>query len=478
MGKDPLDPDTTPTLGPENTESGGSVPSGTRSGESGSKKKLGPYEIIEEIGRGGMGVVYKAFHPQLKRTVALKVLIAGEDASEEAIARFHREAEAVAKLGHHPNIVPIYDIGQVVGAFRETPLHFFAMHFVDGKPLDKMIDDGELSPKQAAVITKKLAEALHHAHQHGILHRDVKPANVLMAFTKLEGERFDRLTAALSGVEGPPGEPKSEIPNLNGKKIEGSAHVGGWDLEVGGSAREGGEPMLTDFGLAKDVESESKMTRSGMTLGTPAYMPPEQADGRLEEIDERSDVYSLGATLYEMLTLGPPFEGSAVVNVIKKVLMDDPVSPRKKNPEIDRDLETICLKCLEKEPERRYTGAGALARDLENWIEGAPIAARPASFRTRVVKKARRHKTVVVTAMISTFLLVLCACIAAFLLYQKEKQNIEQKAIANDEKDRADSEALAKAEEARLREKNLKIAKVLMEGAFRLGDIHKALKSS
>ncbi|MHC5077451.1 MAG: serine/threonine-protein kinase [Planctomycetota bacterium] len=137
-------------------------------------KSLGPYENLEEIGRGGMGVVYKAFHAGLKRTVALKVLIAGEDASELAITRFHREAEAVARLGHHPNIVPVYDIGQIGN------LHYFAMHFVEGKPLDKMIDDGEIMPKRAAVITKKLAEALAHAHSHGILHRDIKPANVLM----------------------------------------------------------------------------------------------------------------------------------------------------------------------------------------------------------------------------------------------------------------------------------------------------------
>ncbi|MHC5081890.1 MAG: protein kinase domain-containing protein, partial [Planctomycetota bacterium] len=135
------------------------------------------------------------------------------------------EAEAVAKLGHHPNIVPVYDIGRVVGAFRETPLHYFAMHYVEGKPLDRMIDDGEIAPKRAAVITKKLADALAHAHQHGVLHRDVKPANVLMAFSRTETE--------------PSGEPTSEIPNPNGNKIEGSAHVGGWDLEVGGSAREG-----------------------------------------------------------------------------------------------------------------------------------------------------------------------------------------------------------------------------------------------
>ncbi|MHC5040130.1 MAG: serine/threonine-protein kinase, partial [Planctomycetota bacterium] len=312
---------------------------GPSPGQLSSPKTLGTYEIIEEIGRGGMGVVYKAFHPQLKRTVALKVLIAGEDASEEAITRFHREAEAVAKLGHHPNIVPVYDIG------AEGRNHYFAMHFVEGKPLDKMIDDGEIAPKRAARIAKKIAEALAHAHGQGILHRDIKPANILVT-------------------------------------------------------REG-EPQITDFGLARDVQSDARMTRTGMTLGTPAYMPPEQADGRIEEIDARSDVYSLGATLYEMLTAQPPFEGSAVVNVIKKVLLDDPVSPRKFNASLDRDLETICLKCLQKEPESRYSSCEDLSRDLSQYMQGLPITARPMTFIEWIVKRAKRNK------LASTVLLLL-----------------------------------------------------------------------
>ncbi|MHC4780796.1 MAG: serine/threonine-protein kinase, partial [Planctomycetota bacterium] len=197
-------------------------------GGPGPTKSLGPYEILEEIGRGGMGVVYKALDTKLKRTVALKVLIAGEDASEEAIARFHREAEAVAKLGHHPHIVPVHDIG------AEGNRHYFAMHYVEGKPLDRMIDDGDITPRMAADMTKSLAAALDHAHGHGILHRDVKPANVLVT--------------------------------------------------------KEGEPQLTDFGLAKDVASETNMTRSGATLGTPSYMPPEQARGDRGAVDVRSDV--------------------------------------------------------------------------------------------------------------------------------------------------------------------------------------------
>ncbi|MHC5081889.1 MAG: protein kinase domain-containing protein, partial [Planctomycetota bacterium] len=295
-----------------------------------SGKTLGPYRILEEIGRGGMGVVYKAFHPQLKRTVALKVLIAGEDATEEAIKRFHREAEAVAKLGHHPNIVPVHDIG------REGRQNYFAMHYVEGKPLDRMIDDGDVAPKKAASIAKRVANGLAHAHSHGVLHRDIKPANILVD--------------------------------------------------------EAGEPQITDFGLAKDVTSESKMTRSGVTLGTPQYMPPEQANGILDAIDERSDVYSLGATLYEMLTLRPPFEGSTVLEVIQKVVSADPVSPRRGNPSIPRDLETICLKCIEKDPARRYPGSADLAEDLGRFLEGSPIQARPVSVAERILRRVRRNR--------------------------------------------------------------------------------------
>ncbi|MHC5078408.1 MAG: protein kinase domain-containing protein [Planctomycetota bacterium] len=434
------------------------------SGESATEKRIGPYEILEEIGRGGMGIVYKAFHPALKRTGALKVLIAGEDASEEAIARFHREAEAVAKLGHHPNIVPVYDIGRVVGAFRETPLHYFAMHYVEGPPLDRVIDEGKITPRQAATIAKKLAEALAHAHSHGVLHRDIKPANALMAFTKFEGERFDRLTAALSGVEGPPREPKGEIPNLNGKEIDGAAYVGGWDLEVGGSAREGGEPMLTDFGLAKDVESESQMTRSGMTLGTPAYMPPEQAEGRLSEIDERSDVYALGATLYEMLTLRPPFEGSAVIDVIRKVQLDDPVSPRKGNPSLHRDLETITLKCLEKLPERRYPAARDLAMDLGRFLEGSAIVARPPSLFEKTLRKVRRHKGIASTVLIATLLLAVGSVIA-FVQITRGKRDA---AIADAGKEQAE----------RLLDKNKKVAQVLLGAYAKLTKVLAELKRS
>ncbi|MHC4777452.1 MAG: protein kinase domain-containing protein, partial [Planctomycetota bacterium] len=313
----------------------------------GDKKKdgkwIGPYRVVKEIGRGGMGVVYKAFDPTLKRIVALKVLIGGEHASEDAIERFKREAEAVAKLGHHPGIVPVYDMGS------EDNLHYFAMAFVAGKSFSNLIDGGEITPRRAMVVVEQIARALHFAHQHNVLHRDVKPDNILL------------------------------------------------DPE--------GTPALTDFGLAKDILEDSHLTVSGTAMGTPQYMPPEQADGVLEKIDSRSDVYSLGATLYEALTHLPPHTGPSYQNVIFKVLNEEILPPRKRNPAVPRDVETICLKALEKDPERRYQSAEKLADDIRRYTEGDAITARPASLVYRISKKVKRNLPFYITGFVATVLL-------------------------------------------------------------------------
>ncbi|MCU0723568.1 MAG: serine/threonine protein kinase, partial [Planctomycetes bacterium] len=401
---------------------------------------VGPYRIEGELGRGGMGVVYRAFHPGLKRTVALKVLIAGEDASAEAIARFHREAEAVAKLGHHPNIVPVYDIGS------EGHRHYFAMHLVEGRSLDQAIDEGTISPPEAARIAKKIAEALSHAHERGVLHRDVKPANILMARAQADAAKNPK-----SQIPNP-----NEIPNLKFQRPlpEGEAEtskgtrkgteIGSWPLEVGSSAREGGEPMLTDFGLAKDVSAETKVTRTGVTLGTPNYMPPEQAEGRISAIDARSDVYGLGATLYEMLASRPPFEGPTAMEVLRRVVLTDPVSPARANPAVGRDLETICLKCLEKDPARRYGSARELAEDLDRFLSGAPILARPPSLPEKILRRARRNKAA--AAALAGLAAALAAGAVGGALYAGSLARERDRSARSDALRRAADEDRAKAE--------------------------------
>ncbi|MHC4600281.1 MAG: protein kinase domain-containing protein, partial [Planctomycetota bacterium] len=333
---------------------------------------LGSYRVVEEIGRGGMGAVYRGVHDDLRRTVALKVLIAGEDASDNAIERFRREAEAVAKLGLHPNIVPVYDIGRV------GKRHFFAMHFVEGDSLDWAIERGELSPRLAAEYARKLAAALQHAHDHAILHRDVKPENVLI------------------------------------------------DTD--------GEPKLTDFGLAKDVELDSNITLSGTRVGTPRYMAPEQADARHADVDHRTDVWGLGATLYAMLTAFPPFDAPTLAQIFDRVTRTDPVAPRKRNPAVPKDLETICLKALEKEPHRRYGSAGEMGEDLQRFIDEEPIMARPVSLVYHGVKRVKRNPAFYVT--LASALLILTGLAVFFLAVKpaldlRRERRVDREALSS-----------------------------------------------
>ena len=292
--------------------------------------EFGDYDIVEEIGRGGQGVVYRARQKSLNRTVALKVIGMGHWASTPHLKRFRQEAEAAARLDH-PQIVPIYEIGERDGSC------YFSMKFVEGGQLDEMMRRKPLSIRQAAELLVKISRTVQFAHEHGILHRDIKPGNILLD-----------------------------------KK---------------------GEPHLTDFGLARLVENNSTVTNSFDVLGTPSYMSPEQASGQAKESDVTTDVYALGAVFYQMLTGQPPFAGGTTYETIRLVMETEPRHPRLWNSKIDLDLATICLKCLEKNPPKRYPSAEALARDIERWLRHEPIQARPANIFNRGRKWIRRNPT-------------------------------------------------------------------------------------
>jgi tRNA A-37 threonylcarbamoyl transferase component Bud32 len=304
---------------------------------------FGDYELLEEIARGGMGVVYKARQVSLNRPVALKMILAGKFATEAELKRFRTEAEAAANL-QHPNIVAIHEIGEHNGQ------HYFSMDFVEGKNLADISAGKPMDAQRAAGYVKTIAEAIHFAHQRGTLHRDLKPQNVLI-------DAADR-------------------------------------------------PRITDFGLAKQTQRESSLTQTGVVMGSPSYMPPEQATGRHDQVGPHSDVYSLGAILYELLTGQPPFLAESAMATMMKVVEQEPDSPRKLNPHVPADLETICLKCLEKRPERRYASARALAEELDRFLKHEPIQARPASALRKAVSWSRRHRALM-TAAVSAVILLL-----------------------------------------------------------------------
>jgi serine/threonine protein kinase len=298
-------------------------------------KGFGDYELLEEIGHGGQGVVYRARQKSLNRIVALKVIGLSHWATEAHVKRFRLEAEAAASL-NHPSIVPIYEVGERDGAC------YFSMGLVEGGQLDAVAKREPMPIRHAAELIAKLARTVSYAHEHGILHRDIKPGNILL------------------------------------------------DAE--------GEPHLTDFGLARLVETESTVTRTMEVLGTPSYMAPEQAVGNNACVASATDIYGLGAVLYQLLTGHPPFAGGTTFETVRLVLDTEPRQPRLLNPKVDRDLATICLKCLDKDPQRRYSSALALAEDLERWLKHEPIRARRTGLVPRGRKWVRRNPSIAVMA--------------------------------------------------------------------------------
>lgn len=318
---------------------------------------LGDYELLEEVGRGGMGIVYKARQRSLNRIVALKVLLSGAFASKVEQQRFTREAEAAASLDH-PRIVPIYEIGEAAGQ------RFYSMRWLEGGTLAENAARFSADPRRAAELGALLADAVSYAHRRGVLHRDLKPANVLL------------------------------------------------DRE--------GQPLIADFGLARLVDGESLLTAAGAILGTPSFMAPEQASGRREAVGSASDVYSLGAILYELLTRRPPFKAESSVETLRRVREEEPVRPRSIEPRIPVDLESICLKCLEKHPGARYVSAEALALDLRRFLAGEIVEARRVSDVERMWRWCGRHRAV--TAVWALLVIIaLGASGAAFFLYRAMK---------------------------------------------------------
>ncbi len=321
--------------------------------------KIPGYELEAVLGYGGMGVVYRARHVRLNRIVALKMLLAGAYAAPQESARFRREAEAVAGL-RHANIVQVYDVGDI----ESRP--YFTMEFVEGGSLAQKLAGTPQPALQSAALAATLAEAVHAAHQGGIVHRDLKPANIL-------------LTAD-------------------------------------------GTPKIADFGLARHFDAGRALTLSGARLGTPSYMAPEQAIGKGHKIGPSADIYSLGAVLYELLTGRPPFRGATAVETELQVIYEEPAPPSRLNSKVPRDLETICLKCLRKDPERRYATAAELAEDLHRFARGEPILARPAGWLERALKRIRRHPTESAMLVASLFLAAMLVGTSIWLFVQQAQK--------------------------------------------------------
>lgn len=310
---------------------------------------FGEYELMTEVARGGMGVVYRARQTSLNRVVALKMILAGRFAQPEDVTRFRAEAEAAGRLSH-PNIVAIFDVGEIGGQ------HFFSMEFIEGHSLSHRLSNGPLPTREAAQIVCKVARAIHYAHRQDIVHRDLKPSNIIID------------------------------PN--------------------------GEPQITDFGLAKRLDTDSKQTRTGAIVGTPSYMAPEQAQGRNNELGPPCDIYSMGAILYELVTGRPPFRAATALDTVMQVINNEPVPPTLLNTEVDADLENIILKCLEKDPLLRYSSAEAFAADLERYMAGESIQARSVNVLDRIARMLDYSKHASAFSTWSTMIYIMAGVIA------------------------------------------------------------------
>ena len=356
----PLASATSATMGIQTggVESGGLTRPADGDGPLGPVRSFGDYELLHEVARGGMGVVFRARQISLNRIVALKMILTGRLASEQDIRRFRTEAEAAAQLDH-PGIVPIYEVGQHEGQ------HYFSMGFVEGESLAQRVADGPLPARQAADLVRQVAEAVHFAHEHGVIHRDLKPANILI------------------------------------------------------DAR--GRPRITDFGLAKAIREDRGLTTTGQILGTPSYMPPEQASGRIDAIGPAADVYALGAVLYCLLTGRPPFQASSPMDTLLQVREREPVPPRQLNAAVPRDLETIALKGLQKEPKRRYSSARELADELDRYLAGRPILARPVGRAERLWRWCRRNPALAGMTFIVALVLIMASIISGVSAFRAER---------------------------------------------------------
>jgi len=364
-------------------------------------KYFGDYELLDVIARGGMGIVYKARQVSLNRIVALKMILSGEFASRVEVDRFYSEAKAAALLDH-PGIVPIYEVGEHEGK------HFFSMTYVEGSSLATKLNEGLLEPIQAARTMLEVTQAVHYAHEQGVIHRDLKPSNILL------------------------------------------------DLQ--------GRPRVTDFGLAKRLTEDTGMTVSGQVLGTPSYMPPEQAAGHINTIGPASDVYALGAVLYSLTTGRPPFQSASGIETLRQVVEKEPVAPRQLNPAIPRDLETIILKCLEKSLPRRYSTAKLLSEELQRFIEGRPILARPIG---RVQKAWRwcRREPAVASLLSLSLLLVIGLVVGTGWAYLREAKLLGDLKVAFVVQQRLTNSEIKSKEEAQLQTERAKQQAELAEEA-------------